>query len=223
MIYLKLIGSINLKTGQKKKWEDCKLKGAILRAVHNNHGCATSRQIYEMINTINYYNYNAFRVSLNQYVRRGYLKREGDKKPYHYSLTAKGYRHAKDPFVLKKEGRIRYEKHIAQILGSKKGFKQGVRMFIRQNPERALQEICKSPYLKGNNTFHGYYKNMIDDLQIMITVQQVVMEKQRTTIETQKTDMDQQRIQQGMLCDIFLYFLPKISALSILRADDGQS
>lgn len=70
----------------------------------------------------------------------------GDKKPYHYSLTAKGYRHTKDPLVLKKEGGIRHKKHIAQILGSKKGFKQGVRMFIRQNPEQALQEICKSPY-----------------------------------------------------------------------------
>lgn len=211
MIYFKLIGSINLETTQKKRLDDCKLKEVILRAVDYNHNCATSRQIYERID---YHNYNSFRVSLNQYVRRGYLKKEGDKKPYHYSLTKKGYRHANDPLVLKRERRIRYQKHITQILGTDKGFRQGVQMFIWQNPEKALQEIYKSPYFKGDNTFHGYSKNMIDDLQIMITVQQVVMEKQRTIIEAQKTDMDQQRIQLGMLCDIFLYYLPKISAFS---------
>lgn len=201
--------------------DDCKLKGAILRAVHNNHGCATSRQIYEMINRDGYHNYNSFKVSLNQYVRRGYLKREGDKKPYNYSLTAKGYRHAIDPLVLKRERRIRYQKHIAQILGSKKGFRQGVGMLIRQNPYQALQEIYKSPYFKDNSIFHRHYKEKIIDLNAIIDAlvthvleKEDIIRKQQDVIGVQQVQLEEQSTLLGKYRYVFLYYLPVISDLS---------
>lgn len=213
VVYFKLIGSINLKTTQKKRLDDCKLKEVILQAVADNHNCTTSRQIYERID---YHNYNSFRVSLNQYVRRGYLKKEGDKKPYHYSLTKKGYLHAKDPLVLKRERRIRYEKHITQILGTDKGFRQGVQMFIRQNPEKALQEIYKSPYFKGDSIFHRHYKNRVMYLEATVDAlanyaleKEKYIEKQQCVIGVQQVQLEEQRILLNKYERVFLYNLSK--------------
>lgn len=211
-----LIGSINLKRTQKKRMEDCKLKEVVLQAVEENHGCATSRQIYESINRDGYHNYNSFKVSLNQYVRRGYLKREGDKKPYHYSLTKKGWDHAQDPLILKRERRIRYQKHITQILGTKKGFRLGVRMFIRQNPEQALQELCKSPYFKGNSLFHRHYKEkiialnaIIDALVLYVSEKEDIIRKQQDVIGVQHIQLEEQSTLLNKYMDIFRYYLSK--------------
>ncbi len=131
----------------------------VLQAVAKNYNNATSNQIF---NSINYHNYAAFRVSLRQYVKRGYLKKCGDKKPYHYCLTKKGYLHAKDPFVLKKRREIRYWQHMSRILADDREFIHGVHKFIQYQPEIALHEICRSPYFANDNSFHGYYRRIID-------------------------------------------------------------
>ncbi len=139
--------------------KDCTLKGIVLKAVGRNSNNATSRQIF---NSIEYRNYNTFRVSLNRYVKQGYLKKRGDKKPYHYCLTKKGFLHANDPFVLKKRRELRYWQHMSRIMSNEKEFMHGISRFIQYQPEMALREICKGPYFKDDNSFHGYYKRIID-------------------------------------------------------------
>lgn len=147
------------KTG-KKTLKDCSLKAMVLRAVASGENNCTSRQI---LNQINYQNYNSLRVSLNRYVRQGYLKKDDGKKPYYYSLTKKGYEHAKDPLILKKRKHFLYWKHISEILSHEEEFMKGMCMHIRHNPEFALREISKSPYFINDSTYHGYYKRMLDE------------------------------------------------------------
>lgn len=132
----------------------------VLRAVAACGNNCTSRQI---LNQINYKNYNSLRVSLNRYVRQGYLKRCDEKKPYFYSLTKKGFEHAKDPMILKKKRNFLYWKHVSQILANEEEFMHGVMKFIQHHPESALREICNSPYFRNDSTFHGYYKRLLDD------------------------------------------------------------
>lgn len=143
-----------------KTLKDCTLKGMVLKAVAKGGNNCTSRQIF---NQINYKNPNSLRVSLNRYVKQGYLKRHGDKKPYYYSLTKKGFEHAKDPLILKKKRDFLYWKHVSQILANEEEFMHGVMKFIQYHPEAALREICKSPYFINDNTFHGMYKKMLDE------------------------------------------------------------
>lgn len=144
----------------KKTLQDCKLKAMVLQAVAANGNNCTSRQISDKIG---YKNYNSLRVSLNRYVRQGYLRKHGQTKPYYYSLTKKGLLHAKDPLILKKKRNFLYWRHVSQILGNEEEFMHGVMKFIQHDPEFALREICKSPYFRGDNTFHGYYKKMLDE------------------------------------------------------------
>jgi predicted transcriptional regulator len=144
----------------KKTLKDCTLKGMVLRAVASGGNNCTSRQIF---NQIEYKNYNSLRVSINRYVKQGYLKKHEDKKPYYYSLTKKGMEHAKDPLILKKKRNFLYWKHVSQILANEKEFMHGVMKFIQHDPEFALREICKSPYFRGDSTFHGMYKKMLDE------------------------------------------------------------
>lgn len=144
----------------KKTLQDCKLKGMVLRAVAAGGNNCTSRQIF---NQIEYKNYNSLRVSINRYVRQGYLKKHGHKKPFYYSLSKKGMEHAKDPLILKKKRNFLYWKHVSQILGNEEEFMHGVSKFIQHDPEFALREICKSPYFRGDSTFHGFYKKIIDE------------------------------------------------------------
>ncbi len=143
----------------RKTHKDCTLKGMVLRAVAKNNNNSTSREIF---NSINYNNYRSFRVSLHHYTRNGYLKKCGDKKPYHYCLTKKGFLHANDPFVLKKRREMRYWQHMSRILANEKEFMHGISRFIQYQPEMALREICKGPYFQGDSSFHGYYKRIID-------------------------------------------------------------
>ncbi len=143
----------------RKTHKDCSLKGMVLRAVAKNNNNATSRQIFS---SIDYHNYSAFRVSLHQYVKHGYLRKCGDKKPYHYCLTKKGFLHANDPFVLKKRRELRYWQHVSRILSNENEFMHGMSRFIQYQPEIALREISKSPYFKDDSSFHGYYQRIID-------------------------------------------------------------
>ncbi len=132
------------------------------------------------------------------------------------AVTKKGYLHAKDPLVLKRERRIRYQKHITQILGTDKGFRQGVQMFIRQNPELALQEIYKSPYFKGDSIFHRHYKNRIIDLKatidalvIYVLEKEEYIGKQQIVICDQQMELEEQRILLNKYKSVFLYYLCK--------------
>lgn len=109
---------------------------------------------------------------MNQYVKHGYLKKDGDKKPYHYSLTKKGKLHAKDPLILKKRREFRYWQDVSRILSNKAEFRRKVAKFIQYQPEIALQELSKSPYFRNGNTFHGYYQNIIYNQGITIHNQQ---------------------------------------------------
>jgi len=143
----------------RKAHKDCTLKGMVLRAVARHSNNATSREIF---NSINYNNYRAFRVSLHHYVRNGYLRKCGDRKPYHYCLTKKGYLHANDPFVLKKRRELRYWQHMSRMLANEKEFMYGMSRFIQYQPEIALREISKSPYFKDDSSFHVYYKRIIE-------------------------------------------------------------
>jgi hypothetical protein len=143
-----------------KKLHDCTLKGMVLRAVAAGGNNCTSRQIFDKIE---YKNYNSLRVSINRYMRQGYLKKHGDKKPYYYSLTKKGLLHAKDPLILKKRRHFLYWQHLTEILSKEDEFVKAMVMHIRHNPEFALREICKSPYFRGDSTFHGYYKRILDE------------------------------------------------------------
>jgi hypothetical protein len=144
----------------RKNLKDCALKAMILRAVAAGGNNCTSRQIFDRIE---YKNYNSLRVSVNRYVRQGYLRKHGNKKPYYYSLTKKGFEHAKDPLILKKKRNFLYWRHVSQILGNEEEFVHGVLKFIQYQPEMALREICKSPYFRGDSTFHGMYKKMLDE------------------------------------------------------------
>ncbi len=143
----------------RKTHKDCALKALILRAVARNCNNATSRKIY---NSIDYHNYNTFRVSLNRYVKQGYLRKCGDKRPYNYSLTKKGFLHANDPLVLKKRREMRYWQHMSRILSNEKEFIHALSRFIQYQPEIALREICKGPYFKDDSSYHGYYKRIIE-------------------------------------------------------------
>ena len=143
-----------------KTLQDCKLKAMVLRALASGGNNCTSRQISDKIG---YENCNCLRVSLNRYVRQGYLRRHGEKKPYYYSLTKKGLLHAKDPLILKKKRNFLYWKHVSEMLANEEEFMHGVLKFIQYHPDVALTEICKSPYLRNDSTFHGYYKRIIDE------------------------------------------------------------
>lgn len=149
----------------RKNLKDCELKGKILQAVASGGNNCTSRQI---LDKIRYKNYNSLRVSINRYVKQGYLKKHGDKKPYYYSLTKKGMEHAKDPLILKKKRNFLYWKHVTEILSHEEEFMKGMCMHIRHNPEAALREICKSPYYRGDGTFHEYYRRIIDERELEI-------------------------------------------------------
>lgn len=148
------------KKNTRKKLKDCELKAMVLRTVVANGNNCTSRQISDKIK---YRNYNSLRVSLNRYVRQGYLRRHGEKKPYYYSLTKKGLEHAKDPLLLKKKRNFLYWRHVTEILSHEEEFMKGMCMHIRHDPEFALRQICKSPYFRGDSTFHGIYKRMLDE------------------------------------------------------------
>lgn len=148
------------KKTKNKNLKDCQLKGAILQALAANGNNCTSRQIF---NRIEYKNYNSLRVSINRYVKQGYLRKHGNKKPFYYSLTKKGFEHAKDPLILKKKRNFLYWKHVSQMLENEEEFMHGVLKFIQYQPEAALREICKSPYFRGDNTYHGMYKKMLDE------------------------------------------------------------
>jgi len=143
-----------------KTLKDCTLKAMVLRAVAAGGNNCTSRQIF---NQIEYKNYNSLRVSINRYVRQGYLKKHGDKKPFYYSLSKKGVEHAKDPLILKKKRHFLYWQHLTEILSKEDEFVKAMVMHIRHHPEAALREISKSPYFINDNTFHGYYKRMLDE------------------------------------------------------------
>lgn len=143
-----------------KKLQDCNLKSMVLEAVARGGNNCTSRQISDRIE---YRNYNSLRASINRYVRQGYLIKHGNKKPYYYSLTKKGLLHAKDPLILKKRRHFLYWQHISKILSDEKEFVHGAAMYIRHNPEFALREITRSPYFRGDNTYHGMYKKMLDE------------------------------------------------------------
>lgn len=143
-----------------KTLKDCTLKAMVLKAVASGGNNCTSRQIF---NKIEYGNYNSLRVSINRYVHQGYLKKHGDKKPFYYSLSKKGMEHAKDPLILKKKRNFLYWRHVSEILANEEEFMHGVMKFIHYHPEVALREICKSPYYRGDSTFHIMYKKMLDE------------------------------------------------------------
>lgn len=143
-----------------KNLKDCTLKAMVLRAVAAGGNNCTSRQIFDKIE---YRNYNSLRVSINRYVKQGYLRKHGNKKPYYYSLSKKGLLHAKDPLILKKKRHFLYWQHITEILSKEDEFVKAMVMHIRHHPEAALREISKSPYFINDNTFHGYYKRMLDE------------------------------------------------------------
>lgn len=144
----------------RKTLKDCELKGQILRALTNNGNNCTSRQLFE---AIKYGNYNSFRASLSRYVKQGYVKKYGNKRPFYYVLTKKGMEHAKDPLLLKKKRNFLYWRHISEILSHEEEFMKGMCMHIRHNPEAALREICKSLYYRDDGTFHAYYRKIIDE------------------------------------------------------------
>lgn len=137
---------------------DCELKSLVLKTVAKQGNNCTSRQIFD---SINYDNYNSFRVCLSRYVKNGYLKKDGTKRPFYYYLTKKGREHAQDPYILKKRRFFLYRKHISEMLINEKEFRKGLSIFIQHQPGIALHEICMSPYFRNDDSFHGFYRNII--------------------------------------------------------------
>ena len=150
-----------MKGHSQKKVPDRVLKGMILKTIFESEVLLTSQEIHDYVssNTFHfespelnkfgkplfsghylYNNLDSIRKELTYCRRAGYVKKVGEKRPFHFSLTDEGKLHAVDPFI---KYRIKQERMIEQ------SFKYAERILkndekVAELAEKKRIEKCKS-------------------------------------------------------------------------------